>query len=208
MPLQSIEAAKSHGIYRIYIKRLLDVLFSIFGLLILSPVFIIIAIAIKLDSKGPVFFAQERLGKKGKVFKIVKFRTMVVGAEKMGEGLMISSSKDNRITKFGAFLRETSLDEIPQFINILKGDMSIVGPRPPATYHPYDGYEGYPEWAKKRFDLRPGVTGLAQVVYRNSVEWNDRIKLDVRYIDTVAFLADAKLILKTIQKIFTRQDIY
>ncbi len=125
---------------------------------------------------------------------------MVVNAENMGTGLCIRSISDNRITKVGAFLRKTSLDELPQFVNILKGDMSIVGPRPPATYFPYKGYENYPEWAQKRFNIRPGITGLAQVVYRTNAEWDERIGLDIKYIDNITFITDIRLIIDTVFK--------
>src|SRR5690554_3546153 len=154
---------------RLGVKRFFDFVGALCGLIILSPVFLIIAILIRLDSKGPVFFTQERLGKNGKVFNIIKFRTMIVNAENLGEGLRVSTEDDPRITKVGKVLRATSLDELPQLINVVKGDMSLVGPRPPATYHPYDGYVNYPDWAKKRFEMRPGITGLAQITVRNSV---------------------------------------
>ena len=202
------EIKPKNGIYKRFIKRILDVIMSIIGLITLSPVFLIIALSIKLDSKGPVFFRQDRLGKDGKVFKIFKFRTMVVNAENMGTGLCIRSISDNRITKVGAFLRKTSLDELPQFVNILKGDMSIVGPRPPATYFPYKGYANYPEWAQKRFNIRPGITGLAQVVYRNNAEWEERIGLDIKYIDNITFITDIRLIIATVFKIIKRENIY
>jgi len=150
------------------LKRIIDIIGSLVGLVILSPVFLVIALFIKMDSPGPVFFVQDRLGLRGRTFRIIKFRTMVVNAENIGDGLRVKSERDPRITKVGRILRATSLDELPQLINVLKGDMSLVGPRPPATYHPYDGYAKYPEWAKKRFEMRPGITGLAQVRLRNS----------------------------------------
>jgi len=163
------------------IKRFVDILGSFIGIIILSPLFILVAICIKVTSEGPVFFKQKRLGKDGKVFDIIKFRTMIVNAEKIGDGLTVKSEDDPRITKVGKLLRKTSLDELPQLINVLKGDMSLVGPRPPATYSPYDGYENYPEWAKRRFDMRPGMTGLAQITVRNSVVWDKRIVIDNIY---------------------------
>lgn len=202
------DTIENFGIYSKYTKRLLDILLSLLGLIIFSPLFLLISVAIKLDSKGPIFFKQLRLGRNGMEFEIYKFRTMVVGAEKMGTGLSIRSLSDSRITKVGAFLRKTSLDELPQFINILNGEMSIVGPRPPATYFPYKGYENYPQWAKKRFNTRPGVTGLAQVVYRNNAEWDERIKLDIKYNSNISFLLDLKLIFSTILKIFKRENVY
>lgn len=190
------------------IKRLIDFFGSLLGLIILSPILIIIAILIKATSKGPVFFKQERLGKNGKVFKIIKFRTMVVNAEKIGDGLSIKNANDSRITKVGRILRVTSLDELPQLFNVLFGQMSLVGPRPPVTYHPYNGFENYPKWAKKRFNMRPGVTGLAQVTVRNSVSWDERISIDNKYIDSFNIWLDMKILLKTIQKIFKPQNIY
>lgn len=144
--------------YEKYIKRFLDLVLSLMALIILMPLMVIIAIAIKLDSKGPVFFLQERLGKNGKVFKIIKFRTMIIGAEK--KGLRISGKNDSRITKVGNLLRNTSLDEIPQLINIIKGEMSLVGPRPPVTYFPYK-YDKYSNVQKKRFEVRPGITRIS-----------------------------------------------
>ncbi|MBA5730051.1 sugar transferase, partial [Aerococcaceae bacterium INB8] len=166
----------------LFLKKSLDLVGSFFAIVILSPLLLVIAILIKIDSNGPVFFRQDRLGKDGTTFKIIKFRTMVNNAEKIGDGLSIKSESDSRITKIGSFLRNTSLDELPQLFNVIKGDMSIVGPRPPVTYHPYKGYENYPEWAKTRFKMLPGVTGLAQITVRNSVSWEKRIEWDVKYI--------------------------
>lgn len=192
--------------YAKYFKRLLDFLLSFIVIIILSPALLVIAIAIKIDSKGPVFFLQERLGKDGKVFKIIKFRTMVKDAEHMGTGIK-TTEKDSRITKVGSFLRKTSLDEIPQLINVLKGDMSIVGPRPPVTYHPHK-YEEYSDEQKKRFNVRPGITGLAQVRVRNSASWDDRIKIDVEYVSKITMYNDIKIIIKTVVKIFKKENIY
>ena len=190
------------------LKRLIDICDSLFGLVILSPLFIIIAISIKLTSEGPVIFKQERLGKDGKVFKIYKFRTMVVNAENIGDGLTVKSESDSRITKVGRILRKTSLDELPQLINVLIGQMSLVGPRPPVTYHPYNGYENYPEWAKKRFKMRPGITGLTQVTVRNSVTWDERIEVDNEYIDKFSIWFDIRILFRTITKIFKSENIY
>jgi len=189
------------------IKRLIDFFGSLIGLIIISPVFIIIAILVKTTSKGPIFFKQERLGKGGKVFKIIKFRTMVVDAEKIGDGLKVKSENDNRITKIGRFLRTTSLDELPQLFNVLKGEMSLVGPRPPVPYYPYK-YEDYDCFQIRRFNMKPGMTGLAQVTVRNSVSWNERILIDVEYVDNFNVWLDIKILFKTFQKIFKRENIY
>lgn len=192
----------------LFIKRLIDFFGSLIGSIIISPILIIIALLIKLTSKGPVFFKQERLGKDGKTFKILKFRTMVVNAEKIGDGLSVKSENDNRITKIGKLLRATSLDELPQLFNVILGQMSLVGPRPPVTYFPYDGYINYPEWAKKRFTMRPGVTGLTQVTVRNSVSWDERIKVDNVYIDSFNVWFDIKLLVRTIGRIFKSENMY
>jgi len=192
----------------LFIKRCIDFFGSLFGIILILPLLIVISLSVKFTSKGPIFFRQERLGKKGKVFKIVKFRTMVVNAEKIGDGLKINSENDDRITKVGKFLRATSLDELPQLWNVLVGDMSMVGPRPPATYFPYDGYDNYPDWAKKRFEMRPGMTGLTQVTVRNSVPWDERIAIDIEYMEKFNILLDIKILFKTLKKVFVRENIY
>lgn len=192
----------------LFLKRLIDLFGSLIGLIILSPFLLIIALGIKLTSKGPTLFKQERLGRNGKVFKILKFRTMVVNAENIGDGLTVKSESDNRITKVGRILRKTSLDELPQLLNVLVGEMSLVGPRPPVTYHPYDGYGNYPDWAKKRFSMKPGITGLAQVTVRNSVTWDERIVVDNQYIDRFNIWLDIKILFKTLLKIFKSENIY
>lgn len=194
--------------FNLALKRIVDIFGSLVGLVILLPLMIIIAILIKLTSEGPVIFKQERLGKNGRVFKIYKFRTMVVNAENIGDGLTVKSESDSRITKVGRILRKTSLDELPQLFNVLVGHMSLVGPRPPVTYHPYDGYNSYPNWAKKRFNMRPGITGLAQVTVRNSVTWDERIKVDNEYIDKFNIWLDIKILFMTIVKILNSESIY
>lgn len=193
--------------YEKYIKRLLDIFISLIALVILSPILIIVAILIKITSKGSILFLQERLGKNGKIFKIIKFRTMVVNAEKIGDGLRVSSENDCRITKIGRILRKTSLDELPQLLNVLKGDMSLIGPRPPVTYYPHK-YEDYPEAQKVRFSVRPGISGLAQVRVRNSATWDERIEIDIEYVENITFINDVKIIFKTISRIIKVDDIY
>ena len=187
-----------------YIKRIIDILISIIGLVCLSPVLLFTAIMIKLESRGPVIFKQERLGRYGKPFKIYKFRSMVVGAEKKGSGVY-SFKGDNRITKVGKFIRATSIDELPQFVNILKGDMAVIGPRPALTYHPWP-WEQYTEEQRRMFEVRPGVTGWAQVNGRKDVVWNRRIELNVEYVDKMSFAFDMKIFFMTVFKVFTMQD--
>ncbi|WCM14582.1 sugar transferase [Priestia filamentosa] len=184
-------------------KRCLDFLFSLIGLIVLSPILILTAILIKLESKGPVIFKQERLGKNGENFKIYKFRSMCVGAEKAGG--VYSAKGDSRVTKVGRFIRATSIDELPQFINILKGDMSIIGPRPTLTYHPWP-IDKYTSEQRRRFEVRPGVTGLAQINGRKDIQWDKRIEYDVQYVDNISINLDLKIFMKTIAKVLTMQD--
>lgn len=188
------------------IKRLFDVCASLFGIVILLPILLCIAIAIKLDSPGPIFFLQKRIGKKGKTFDIYKFRTMVINAEFLGDGLICKEERDPRITRVGHLLRKTSLDELPQLINVLLGQMSIVGPRPPVTYHPYNGYNSYSDFAKKRFLMRPGITGLAQVEKRNSATWDERIDIDVKYIENFNIFLDISIIFRTLSVLFYTEE--
>ena len=151
-----------------------------------------------------MLFKQERIGKDGKVFKILKFRSMKVGAEKTGSGVY-SGKGDPRVTKVGKFIRATSIDELPQLINILKGDMALIGPRPPLTYHPWK-WEEYTDEQKRIFEVRPGMTGWAQVNGRREVEWNKRIELSVWYVDHVSFGLDFKIFWLTIFKILTNAN--
>ena len=193
--------------YEKYIKRILDFILSLIALIILSPIMIIIGILVKITSKGKIFFLQERLGKDGKVFKIIKFRTMIPNAEKIGDGLKVRSESDNRITKIGKILRKTSMDELPQLINVLIGQMSLVGPRPPVTYHPYK-YEEYTDEQRHRFLVRPGITGLAQVRVRNSATWEERIEIDIEYVNKITFGKDLKIVLDTVVQIVKSKHIY
>lgn len=186
------------------IKRILDIIFSLLGLIILSPILLITAVAIKLESTGPIIFKQKRIGKDGKVFNIYKFRSMIVGAEKIGTGVY-SKKDDNRVTKVGRLIRMTSIDELPQLINILKGEMSIIGPRPVLTYHPWK-YEEYTEEQLKRFKVKPGITGWAQIHGRKDVEWKERIKLDTYYVENINFWLDIKIFFKTILQVLSMKD--
>lgn len=194
--------------FQLFLKRSFDIVLSLLALIILSPVFLIIAILIKLTTEGPVFFLQERIGLRGQVFKIIKFRTMIVNAEHIADGIRVRTENDSRITKIGRLLRATSLDELPQLINVVAGSMSICGPRPPVTYVPYQGYENYPEEAKKRFEMRPGITGLAQAKVRNSATWSDRISIDLQYVNNFSLWLDIKVIALTIKRVFTSESIY
>lgn len=189
------------------IKRIFDFIASLVGLIIFSPLFLIIAIFIKIDSPGPVFFLQDRLGKDGKVFKIYKFRTMCDNAINMGRGLSVNEDTDFRITKVGKFLRKTSLDEIPQLVNIIKGEMSLIGPRPPVPYYPYK-YNEYSNRQIKRFKVLPGITGLAQINGRNSISWDEKIEYDIEYYNNYNLILDLKIFILTIYKVIKKEDIY
>lgn len=190
--------------YRHFFKRLIDIIISSIGLICASWLMLIVAICIKIESPGEIIFKQQRIGKNGKVFNIYKFRSMCKGAEKTGSGVY-SDKNDSRVTKVGKILRATSIDEIPQLVNILKGDMSLIGPRPPLTYHPWP-YEEYSEHQKKMFNVRPGVTGWAQVHGRKQVEWHKRIELNVWYVENESFLLDLKILFMTVFKVFTNAD--
>lgn len=188
--------------YKNHIKRLIDVALSVLAIVVLSWLYLIIAILIKCTSKGPILFKQDRIGKDGKVYQIYKFRSMKVGAEKSG---VYSDNKDPRVTGIGRFIRATSIDELPQLFNILKGDMALIGPRPPLTYHPWK-WEEYSDYQKRMFEVRPGITGWAQTHGRKDVEWNKRIELNVWYVDHVSFGLDFKIFWLTIFKILTNAD--
>ncbi len=190
--------------YKHFIKRLLDIVLSVLGIVICCIPMLIIAIAIKIDSPGPVIFKQKRLGYKGKVYEIWKFRSMCVGAEQTGSGVY-SGKGDARVTRVGNILRKTSLDELPQFFNTLVGSMSFVGPRPPMTYHPWS-WEEYTDEQRRMFDVRPGITGWAQVNGRKGVEWNRRIEMNVWYVDHVSFWLDLKIMWLTVWKVVSNAD--
>lgn len=191
------------------IKRIFDIFASVIGILLLIPVWIVVPFAIKRDSEGPVFFKQRRLTKNGRVFLMYKFRTMVQGAEHKGTGLF-NYENDPRVTKTGRFLRDTSLDELPQLFNVLKGDISLVGPRPPVEYELGD-YETLNRKYKKRFCVLGGITGLAQVKGRNENSWEEKVMLDNRYIDEFlknGVRVDAGILLDTLSGVFRRSNIY
>lgn len=187
----------------IIIKRLFDVIFSLFGLIILLPAFLIIAFLIKITSKGPVFFKHERIGKGGKPLFPFKFRTMKRGAIKEGLGYTVAES-DERITKIGSFLRKWGLDELPQLINVLRGEMSLVGPRPTFSYQ----VEKYSDFQKKRLLVKPGITGWALIHGRNLLSWEERIKYDVWYVENWSLWLDFKILLKTVIIVLLRKGVY
>lgn len=191
------------------IKRVFDFLSSGIFALILLPVWIIIAVAIKVDSKGPVFFKQGRRTENGRVFQMLKFRSMVVNAESMGTGLF-NYENDPRVTKVGRFLRNTSLDELPQLLNIVKGDMSVVGPRPCVTYELGD-FDTLNKRYKKRFEVKAGLTGLAQVKGRNDITWDEKVGFDNQYVDQFkkyGVIADIKILFESVIKVFKKENIY
>ena len=185
--------------YRKYIKRLLDIIISFCALVILSPILLIVAILVRIKLGSPVIFCQERPGKDEKIFKLYKFRTMTNKTDENGKLLPDSE----RLTKFGKILRSTSLDELPELWNILKGDMSLIGPRPlTVSYLQY-----YNEKEKHRHDVRPGLTGLAQVNGRNALNWDDRFAYDIEYVNNITFINDVKILFKTVYKVLKRDGV-
>jgi undecaprenyl phosphate N,N'-diacetylbacillosamine 1-phosphate transferase len=185
--------------YRKYVKRPLDLIMALVGLIVLSPVLLTIAILVRIKLGSPVIFKQPRPGLNEKIFTLYKFRTMTDERDKNGELLPDSV----RLTKFGRLLRSTSLDELPELFNIFKGDMSIVGPRPLLVqYLPL-----YNSHQKRRHEVRPGLSGLAQISGRNAISWEDKFNLDVDYVDNLSFLADWKIIFLTLKKVFVREGI-
>lgn len=185
--------------YAKYFKRVLDFLLSLIAIIILSPVLLIIAILVRIKLGSPVLFKQKRPGKNERIFTLYKFRTMTDKKDENGNLL----PDEDRLTKFGKVLRSTSLDELPELFNILKGDMSIVGPRPLLVEY----LELYNEEQKHRHDVRPGLTGLAQISGRNSISWEEKFKDDIKYVNKVTFINDVKIVLKTVIKVFKREGI-
>ncbi len=200
--------SRAHMI-NLVIKRFFDIVSSFIVLVILLPIWIVIPIAIKLDSKGPVFFKQKRLTKNGRVFEMYKFRSMVVDAERMGTGLF-NFQNDPRVTKLGRFLRNSSIDDLPQLLNNLKGYMSVIGPRP-SVGNELGDYCTLNKKYKKRFSMKSGLTGLAQVKGRNDISWDEKVTFDNQYIDLFkqyVVLIDIKLIFLSVIKVFKKDEIY
>lgn len=191
--------ARKGGFYRKYIKRPMDFILALIALIVLFPLLIIIAILVKINLGSPVIFKQQRPGLNEKIFTLYKFRTMADIRDKNGKLL----PDNQRLTRFGKFLRSTSLDELPELYNILKGDMSFVGPRPLLVeYLPL-----YNQLQRRRHEVRPGLTGLAQVNGRNAISWDQKFELDVEYVDNVSFIGDLKIIILTFKKVLTREGI-
>lgn len=184
------------------VKRVFDVAVSLALLVLLSPVLLLIAAAVRLDSHGPVLFAQQRAGRSGRVFWMLKFRTMVPGAVDKGAGHYVEEN-DPRITRVGLLLRTLSLDELPQLINVLKGEMSLVGPRPALPFQA----EEYDERARRRLAVRPGMTGLAQVQGRNDISWPERIDLDLAYLDRRSIGLEFRILWRTGSTVLSRRGV-
>ncbi len=192
-----------------FLKRFFDVLICAVALVVLLPLWLVIAIAIKCDSKGSILFAQERRTQNGRLFKMYKFRSMVVNAESIGAGLF-NYKDDPRVTKVGRLLRNSSLDELPQLWNVVKGDLSLVGPRPCVSYELGD-FDTLNKKYKKRFEVRGGITGLAQIKGRNENSWDEKVTYDNVYIDEFkkqGLLLDVRILIWTVAKVFKKQDIY
>ena len=190
---------KPYGVYERFVKRPQDFMCALLAVIVLSPVLIITAILVRINLGSPVFFTQNRPGKDGKIFRLYKFRSMTNERDEKGDLL----PDVNRLTRFGRFLRSSSIDELPELLNIVKGDMAFVGPRPLLVKY----LDYYNSRDAKRHEVRPGLTGLAQVSGRNALTWEDKFRKDVEYVDRVTFLRDVKIILLTIKKVFFREGI-
>lgn len=189
------------GLYARAVKRPLDLGGAALALLLLSPLLAAVALAIRLESPGPVFYLQERIGRHGAPFRLVKFRSMVAGAERLGAGVLVEAN-DARITRVGGWLRRWSLDELPQLFNVVAGSMSLVGPRPTLRYQ----VEQYDERQRRRLLVRPGITGWAQVHGRNSIPWDERIRLDLEYVDRLSLATDLRVLARTLPTVVRGSD--
>lgn len=195
--------------YKYFFKRLLDILITLIALPFLLLILLIFAPIIYFTDKGPVFYNAPRLGKKGKVFKMFKLRSMYVNAPDIrnADGSTFNGDNDPRVTKVGRFMRKTSIDELPQLLNVLIGDMSLIGPRAHLATG-YKGYENLPERNRRRLDVRPGITGYNQAYYRNSVDMQESITHDVYYVDNLSFWMDVKVLFKTVATVLKRENVY
>ena len=192
------------SLYRRFLKRTIDILVSAAGLLVLWLPMLVVALIVRMETPGPALYRQARLGRDGRVFHMYKFRSMYQNTEHTGSGVY-SNKNDARVTKVGRILRATSIDELPQLINILRGDMSFIGPRPPLTYHPWP-LERYTAEQRRMFEVRPGITGWAQTHGRKGVEWNRRIEMNVWYVDNLSLWLDLKILFATVGKVLSNAD--
>ena len=195
--------------YKKLFKRLLDILIAIPSMILVGLVFIVVAPIIYFEDKGPIFYNAERLGKDGKIFKMYKFRSMKVNSPNLlnADGSTYNSDDDPRVTRIGRVLRKTSLDEFPQFLNVLKGDMSVIGPRAHILTN-YKGYDALDDDRKKRLTVRPGITGYSQAYYRNSATAEEKIRNDVYYVDNLSFALDVKVFFKTITSVLKHENVF
>ncbi len=190
---------KPYGLYEKYIKRPQDFVCALLAIIMFTPAMLVIAVLVWIKLGVPILFIQERPGRKGMPFKLYKFRTMIPAKS----GIVDSAQDAQRLTSFGKKLRSTSLDELPELFNILKGDMAIVGPRPLLTQY----LSRYDDYQARRHEVRPGLTGLAQVHGRNSISWEDKFRWDVRYVDHITFLGDWEIIFETVMAVIKREGI-
>lgn len=197
--MQTVQKHKVKGPYEAFFKRFIDIVISLLVIILFCWLYLILAIIVRLNLGSPIIFTQDRPGKNGKIFKMYKFRSMSDKRDENGE--LLPDYK--RLNKFGRILRSTSLDELPEFFNILKGDMSFVGPRPLLVKY----LEHYNSFEMRRHEVRPGLTGLAQVSGRAALSWGEKFKKDVEYVDNVTFLMDLKIVFMTVKKVFVREGI-
>lgn len=193
--------------YKSFFKRIVDIIVGICLIPLITVLSVIVWIFIQHDDRGPLFYSAPRMGKDGKIFKMYKFRSMKVNSPDLrnSDGSTYNGESDPRVTKVGKFLRATSIDEIPQFINVLIGDMSLIGPRPSLTT---TTYEAYNDIRKKRVSVRPGVTGYSQAYYRNSITQDEKFQHDCEYVDNITFLNDCKIIIQTMKSVLMKENIY
>lgn len=193
--------------YKKYFKRVIDLLTALCAMPFILILIVIVGIAIFIDDRGPVFYKAPRMGRNGRIFKMYKFRSMKVNSPDLRneDGSTFNAENDPRVTLIGRFLRKTSIDELPQILNILIGDMSIIGPRPSLTTTPY---EQYSDIRKKRVSVKPGITGYSQAYFRNSISQDEKFAYDCEYVDNISFSTDLKILLKTISSVIRRDNIY
>ncbi len=192
--------------YKKFIKRLIDLVISLLALPFLVIIVVVIGLLIYLEDRGSVFYISQRLGKDGKIFRMYKFRSMKMNAPDIrnSDGSTFNSENDERLSKIGRFIRKTSIDELPQFLNVLIGDMSLIGPRPSLP----DALSSYDEHSKKKFEVKPGITGYTQAYYRNSISLKEKVENDIYYIQNMSFKMDFKIFLRSIVNVISRRNVY